>query len=63
MSEAPLYYAKGLEVWKRPVERPGKTPGTTDSTFGFKVCECNEYVEGAAEEIAAALNHMELVTS
>lgn len=52
-SDAPLYRAEGLQVVKRPVVNPAG--GTT---MGFRVCTVNEYVDGAAEVIADALNRL-----
>lgn len=58
-SDAPLYYAEGDHVMRRPVVNP--TGGTT---MGFRVCTANEYVTGengesCAQLIAAALNKAE----
>ena len=56
--EQPLYYAAGKEVYKRPFERIGDD-GLSRHTMGFNVCVCNEYVDGAAQAIADALNAAE----
>jgi len=42
----PLFYAKGGAVFQRP----------NKGQMGFKVCDCNEFVDGAAELIADSLN-------
>lgn len=52
-STTPYYRAEGLDVVKRPVVNPGG-----GITTGFTVCRTNEYVEGAAETVADALNRL-----
>lgn len=44
------FYAEGRSVFCQP-EKTEK-----GHKLGFLVCECSEFVEGAAEEIAKALN-------
>jgi hypothetical protein len=58
MSAEPLYYAKRHQVWARSVETP-QGDGTSNVTLGFKICECNQFVDGAADIIAKALNAVE----
>lgn len=55
MADEPHFYADGLTVRARPVETR-HPDGSTSSTMGFIVCTCSDYVDGAAEEIAKALN-------
>lgn len=52
------YYASGRYVLKSPIEKE-YADGTKGTQMGFRVCEADEWVEGAAEEIAKALNLME----
>lgn len=55
MTEAPLYYINGRRVFKRSVET--KHPdGSSSRTMGFVVCVIEEFVEGGAEFVCAALN-------
>lgn len=49
------YYAKERAVFRAPID----SEAGTGTTMGFCVCECQENVEGAAEEIARALNVVE----
>lgn len=56
------YYADGRRVYKAPIERI-YSDGSHVHTMGFRVCECNEYVDGAAEEIVTALNAQEGLTA
>jgi len=53
-----VYEAREREVYCTPIETRW-SDGTITHSFGFLVCSCNEYVDGAAEEIAAALNEKE----
>jgi hypothetical protein len=55
------YYADGRRVYKSPIHRT-YSDGTSGSSMGFLVCECNEYVDGAAEYVAKALNGWETRT-
>lgn len=61
-SDAPLYYARGHTVMKRPVVN-----ASGGTTMGFRVCDANEYVEGeegtAADIIADALNRLPLLAA
>lgn len=56
------YYADGRRVYKAPIERI-YSDGSHVHTMGFLVCECSEYVDGAAEEIVTALNAQEGLTA
>ncbi len=47
------YYAKGIYVCRHPLRTE------TGTQLGFVVCTCNEFVDGAAIEIAKALNAAE----
>jgi hypothetical protein len=47
------YYAQGRRVYRAPLKTE------TGTSLGFLVCECNEDVQGAAEEIVEALNAAE----
>lgn len=49
----PFYYVRGRGVHKRPIDLPNGA-----STLGFQVCQCSEYVDGAAKTIADALNRL-----
>ncbi len=56
MTDEPLYYAKGNEVWKRPIETPREGGGKTIS-IGFKVCTCTDVVGlKGAETVAKMLS-------
>lgn len=57
--EKDLYYVQGRCVMARSVETDNGD-GTSSMTMGFKVCTAAEFVDGAAEEIAAALNKTRL---
>lgn len=52
-SSTPFYSAQGLAVVKRPVVN-----ASGGTTTGFTVCHVNEYIDGAAETIADALNRL-----
>lgn len=57
--DGPLYYAKGLEVWKRSIatRNPDRT---TSYTLGFCACVASEWVgEEGARAIAAMLTMAE----
>lgn len=60
--EADLFYVAddGVSVFKRAVHEINETTGqpTGKVQMGFKVCVCDEFVEGAAEQIARALNRL-----
>jgi len=59
MTDEPLYYAKGNEVWKRPIETPREGGGKTIS-IGFKVCTCTDVVGlKGAETVAKMLSLVE----
>lgn len=59
MSE-PLYYAKGLDVWKRSVETSRTEAGGRSFSLGFKVCTVSDVVgEEGAEAVAAMLTFAE----
>jgi len=45
------YYVRGNKVFQAP--EGGK--------LGFDICDCNEYVDGAAERVSAALNFLDTV--
>ena len=49
------YRAQNRAVYRNPIKTT-YDDGTSAITMGFRVCECDEHVEGAAAEIAAALN-------
>lgn len=56
------YYADGRRVYRSPITRT-YSDGTAGMQMGFLVCECSEYVDGAAEEIVTALNAQEGLTA
>ena len=56
------YYSDGRQVFKAPIERI-YSDGSHVHTMGFMVCECSEYVDGAADEIVTALNAQEGLTA
>lgn len=57
MSAEPLYFvgADGMTVHQRPVETDNGD-GTSTVRLGFLVCTAAQFVDGAAEAIAKALN-------
>lgn len=55
------YYAYGRDVFKAPVTRV-YSDGSQGWGMGFKICVCDEFVDGAAEHIAIALNEYEKIT-
>lgn len=60
--EADLFYVAddGRTVFKRPVHEINETTGqpTGKVQMGFKVCVCDEFVDGAAEQIVRSLNRL-----
>jgi len=55
MADDPIYYVPDGSprlVYRRPVTTEEGT------VMGFRVCETDEYIDGAAEEIAHALNEL-----
>lgn len=58
--EGDLYYVgdDGLSVFKRPVQSFREDGTSAGSTMGFKVCTTDEWVDGAAVEIARSLNRL-----
>lgn len=55
MSE-PLFYVKGREIWKRPIETQNDD-GSMNITLGFHVCTASEWI--SPETIAGILNFAE----
>jgi hypothetical protein len=55
------YYADERRVYKSPITR-NYSDGTTGMQMGFLICECSEWVDGAAEYVAKALNAWEART-
>ena len=49
------FYVQGNDVRRAPVKTK-YDDNTEGHTMGYIVCTCNDYVDGAAKEIAAALN-------
>ena len=52
----PIYEAKGMEIWKLPIERQ-TGPGKRSITLGFLVCTASQEIgEEGAKAVAALLN-------
>ena len=57
-ADGPLYYAKGREVWKRPVKT--RTQNGHSVALGFRVCSCGDEIgEGGAATVAQLLSMAE----
>ena len=52
------FYVQGRQVWSRSVTTQ-REDGTSSVTMGFPVCTASQFVDGAAEHIAKALNLLE----
>ncbi len=55
------YYVVGRKVFRAPTKNI-YSDGTVGMQMGFEVCECHEWVDGAAEHIALALNEHEKIS-
>lgn len=49
------FYSHDRSVYREPVEIV-YSDDTVGVQMGFKICECDEYVDGAVEHIVKALN-------